>query len=77
MRHPGPGDLALLVEVAESSLPRDRGVKLGAYARAEVPDYWIVNLERRLVERYTRPEAAAGRYAVCEVFLRQESSSLS
>jgi hypothetical protein len=30
--------------------------------------YWIVNLERHLVERYTRPEAATGRYTVCEVF---------
>jgi len=49
-RHPGPGDLALVVEVAESSLPRDRKHKRDAFRRAEVPQYWIVNLVSRVVE---------------------------
>jgi Uma2 family endonuclease len=54
-RHPGPGDLGLLVEVAESSLDRDRGEKLQAYARARIPIYWIVNLIDRQIEVYTEP----------------------
>jgi len=43
-RHPGPQEIGLIVEVADSSLPTDRGVKLAAYARGGVPRYWIVNL---------------------------------
>lgn len=58
-RHPGPGDVALVVEVADASLRRDRSIKLRAYARAGVPVYWIVNLARRTVEVYTTPSGPA------------------
>ena len=54
-RHPGPSDVGLLVEVAESSLDRDRGEKLRAYARIGIPIYWIVNLVELRVEVYTDP----------------------
>ncbi len=54
-RHPGPGDVGLVVEVSESSLERDRGEKLQAFARATIPIYWIVNLIDRRVEIYTDP----------------------
>lgn len=50
-----PAHPALLVEVAESSLYYDRGRKGSAYARAGVPDYWIVNLVDWRVEVYRRP----------------------
>ena len=43
-RHPTPADVFLLVEVAESSIRYDRGRKLAAYARAGIPEYWIVDL---------------------------------
>ena len=36
-RHPGPGDVGFLVEVADSSLARDRGPKKRIYARARFP----------------------------------------
>jgi len=55
-RHPGPGDLALVVEVSESSLPKDRKQKRDAYRRARVPQYWIVNLVSRVVEVSTQPK---------------------
>jgi len=35
-----------IVEVADSSVERDRGLKLGIYAGCGVPEYWIVNLNR-------------------------------
>lgn len=54
-RHPGPGDVALIVEVADSSLHRDRGSKKRLYARAGFPVYWVVNLVDRQVELYTEP----------------------
>lgn len=54
-RHPSPADTGLIVEVAESSLARDRSIKKRIYARAKVPVYWIVNLVDRCVEVYTNP----------------------
>jgi Uma2 family endonuclease len=54
-RHPGPEEVALLVEVADSSLQYDRGTKKRIYARARIPVYWIVNLIERQVEVYTEP----------------------
>jgi Uma2 family endonuclease len=53
--HPGPPDVALVVEIADSTLERDRGLKQRAYARAEVPVYWIVNLVENQLEVYTAP----------------------
>jgi len=54
-RHPEPHEVALLVEVAESSLETDRGTKLGIYAEAGIGDYWIVNLIDRQIEVYRNP----------------------
>lgn len=62
-RHPGPADIALVIEVADSSLPRDRGLKARVYARAGLPVYWIVNLIDRTVEIHTEPAADAPRPA--------------
>ena len=52
--HPAPGDIALLIEVADSSLPRDR-YKCRIYGKAGVPIYWIINLDDRRIEIYTEP----------------------
>jgi Uma2 family endonuclease len=51
----------LVVEVADSSLAKDRLRKGGLYARAGIADYWIVNLVDGVVEIYRRPERAASR----------------
>jgi len=45
----------LIVEVADSSLLFDRRHKGSAYARAGLPEYWIVNLIDRRLEVYRRP----------------------
>jgi Uma2 family endonuclease len=45
----------LVVEVAESSLALDRGRKGSLYARARLPEYWIVNLNDRVLEVYREP----------------------
>lgn len=58
---PGPEDVLLLVEVAESSLAYDRGVKLRLYARAGVPEVWIVDVGAGLVEVHRVPEGDAYR----------------
>lgn len=53
--HPGPDDVLLLVEVAESSLTYDRDRKLPLYARSGVPEVWIVDLEGDRVEVHRAP----------------------
>ena len=57
-RHPGPKDLAIVVEVADVSLKRDRTFKKRLYAQAGIPAYWIVNLVERCVEVFTDPSGA-------------------
>ena len=42
--HPTAGDVLFLVEVADTSLERDRGVKLALYARAGIPAVWVLDL---------------------------------
>jgi Uma2 family endonuclease len=56
-RHPGPADIGLLIEVADTTLGSDRE-KGRVYARAHIPCYWIVNLRDRQVEVYTDPFGA-------------------
>ena len=59
-RHPGPSDLALVVEVADSSLQRDRLLKKRLYAAAAIAEYWIINLIDNQIEVHTEPSAAGG-----------------
>lgn len=54
--HPKASDVLLVIEVADSSLDRDRIVKRPLYAAAGIPEYWIINLERNEVEVYRDPE---------------------
>lgn len=54
-RHPTPEEVPLVVEVAESSLRRDRTTKLAIYARARIAVYWIVNLVDGRIEVYSEP----------------------
>ncbi len=53
--HPGPGDVLLLIEVADTTVDVDRDRKLPLYARAGIPEYWIVDLPEETVEVYTEP----------------------
>jgi Uma2 family endonuclease len=55
-RFPGPKDIGFLVEVADTTYPKDAGIKLRRYASAGVPVYWIVNLARQQIEVYTDPQ---------------------
>ena len=66
-RHPSPTDLALIVEVADSSVASDRGIKRRVYARAGVPVYWIVVLPERAVEVYTDPSGPTAEPAYATV----------
>ncbi len=56
-RHPKPGEVALVIEVADSSLLEDRRYKGSLYAAAKIPQFWIVNLPEAKVEVHTSPRA--------------------
>jgi Uma2 family endonuclease len=60
-RHPSLEDVALVVEVADAMLQRDRTLKLRVYASAGIAVYWILNLVERQLEVYSQPEESAYR----------------
>lgn len=63
---PAPEDILLLIEVSDSTLSSDRGVKLALYARFDIPEVWIENIPDRVVEAYTNP--VEGRYAESRIY---------
>jgi Uma2 family endonuclease len=62
-------DVALVAEVSEKTLARDRGLKKRIYAAAGIPVYWIVNLIHRQIEVYTQPSGPGSDadYSACQV----------
>jgi len=76
-RHPGPSDLALVVEVAETSLRCDRA-KRRLYARAGIAAYWVVNLVDSQLEVYTEPtgKGASPQYQQTDILRPDQQVSL-
>ena len=54
-RHPEPGDVLLVVEVADSSVRYDRAEKAPRYGRAGIPETWLVDVEAGAVTVYADP----------------------
>ena len=54
--HPAPADVLLALEVSDSTIAFDRREKASAYARAEIPEYWIVNIPERQLEVHRGPQ---------------------
>ncbi len=65
---PLPEELALVVEVADSSLPVDRRLKLPLYASAGIPVTWLVDLTAGRIEIHGEPDAAERRYTTVQLF---------
>ena len=53
--HPGPADVLLVIEVADSTLAYDREVKAHIYGRADIPETWVLNLPEDCLERFSQP----------------------
>jgi Uma2 family endonuclease len=53
--HPGPEDVLLIIEVADTSADSDRDVKRSLYARAGIGEVWLVDLVAERVELYWQP----------------------
>lgn len=70
--HPTPADALLVVEVADTTVIKDRTVKLPLYARVSIAEAWLVNIPEEVVEIYSDP--AEGTYRRAEVFGRGEEA---
>ncbi len=55
-RFPGAAAVGVVVEFADASLAFDREVKGRVYARAGIPEYWIVNVAENQIEIFTLPD---------------------
>ncbi len=77
-RHPGPDDVGLVIEVADTTLETDRGDKSRIYARANVPCFWIVNLIEQQIEVRTEPTGPRRRpvFRKESIFQRDDSVQL-
>ncbi len=61
-RHPGPADVALVVEVTRSSVAKDRKLAR-VYGPGGIPVYWIVNVPKRQLEVYAHPSPSGAQGA--------------
>ncbi|HEX8147424.1 MAG TPA: Uma2 family endonuclease [Pyrinomonadaceae bacterium] len=66
--HPRPEDVLLVIEVSDSTLVFDRKVKVPLYARAGIPEAWVVNLPEERVEVYSDP--VGGEYQTVRSYAR-------
>ena len=54
-RHPTRSDIAILGEITDTTLKKDRQVLAGIYARDRIPIYWLINIPDGQIEVYTQP----------------------
>jgi Uma2 family endonuclease len=65
---PTPEDVLLVIEVSDTTLEYDRKVKVPLYARAGIPETWVVNLPEECVEVFT--DLAGGAYQTFNSYAR-------
>jgi Uma2 family endonuclease len=53
--HPGPADVLLVIEVADTSLVYDLGVKVPRYARHGIPEVWVIDAATRCTHAFREP----------------------
>lgn len=68
---PKASDVLLIVEVADTTLAKDRQVKIPLYSEAQIPEYCIINLTDKVLERYTEPKE--GDYALRRLYRKGDT----
>ena len=53
--HPGPADVLLVIEVADTSLAYDLGSKVPLYARHGIPEVWVIDAATRQTRVFRQP----------------------
>jgi Uma2 family endonuclease len=71
--HPAPSDVHLLIEVSDTSLAYDSGIKLHLYARSLIGEVWIVDLHGQRIRAFREPTASG--YRQSDVTLRDSTVS--
>ncbi len=77
--HPYPENIAVLIEVSDSTLNYDQTTKLALYAENNIQHYWIVNLVGDRLERYSQPyrnDRGECGYRRMEIALKTETVTL-
>jgi Uma2 family endonuclease len=74
--HPTPTDVAIVVEISDTSLRHDQTVKARIYARAGIACYWIVNLIDAQIEVFRRPRVGGVTAEYAEHFVYALSDSV-
>lgn len=69
--HPAPDDVLLIIEVADSTVETDRSYKMPLYAKAGIPESWLINLPEEQVEMFASP--ANGEYQTTQTFKRGDT----
>ena len=64
--HPGPQDVLLIIEVADTSVEFDMKIKARLYAKAGIPEYWVIDVQERSLHVHTGPSARG--YKTIEAF---------
>jgi len=72
-RQPLAEEVALVVEVSDATLQRDRTLKLRVYAQARIPIYWILNLQDRQLEIHSDPGEADGKVTYRQTAIYHDS----
>jgi len=68
--NPGPGDILLIIEIADSSLEYDMNVKASLYAIIGIQEYWIADLQNNRVMCYSERIAGKDYYGTIHEFRR-------
>jgi Uma2 family endonuclease len=76
-RWPEPADIALVVEVSDTTYYYDSGEFLRKYAETGIPQYWIVNIPTRRIEVYTDPDTEARSYRYRKDYGLEDAAPLS
>jgi hypothetical protein len=75
-RHPQASDVGLIVEIAVSSLKVDLTVRAELFARALVPNYWVVDVRGRRVFEHSAPQVVDGVGGYSQVHERKPGDEL-
>lgn len=55
---PTPDDILLIIEVADSTIAYDRDIKSSLYAANGIPEMWLFDVNKKVVEGYSQPSAS-------------------
>lgn len=53
--HPGPDDILIVIEVADTTRDYDQEIKIPLYARAGIPEAWLIDLTSQKLTVYSKP----------------------